>query len=61
MDHSAVGVSNLQYDFAIAVFLITYAIIISEKNQPRRHRAARRRFHDHFRHCRCGESVHPPY
>ncbi|WMJ16735.1 ArsB/NhaD family transporter [Geobacillus proteiniphilus] len=31
MDHSAVGVSNLQYDFAIAVFLITYAIIISEK------------------------------
>ncbi|MGJ3221761.1 ArsB/NhaD family transporter [Geobacillus thermoleovorans] len=31
MDHSAAHVSNLQYYFAIAVFLVVYAIIISEK------------------------------
>ncbi|AUI37383.1 hypothetical protein CWI35_13435 [[Bacillus] caldolyticus] len=31
MDHTAAHVSNVQYYFAIAVFLITYAMIISEK------------------------------
>ncbi|ALA69860.1 membrane protein [Geobacillus stearothermophilus 10] len=31
MDHAAAHVSNVQYYFAIAVFLITYAMIISEK------------------------------
>ncbi|WP_031407417.1 ArsB/NhaD family transporter [Geobacillus vulcani] len=31
MDHSAAHVSNVPYYFAIAVFLVTYAIIISEK------------------------------
>ncbi|MEW5322627.1 ArsB/NhaD family transporter [Geobacillus thermoleovorans] len=31
MDHAASDVSNVQYGFAIAMFLITYAIIISEK------------------------------
>ncbi|YAR63427.1 hypothetical protein ACUIAK_11900 [Bacillus cytotoxicus] len=31
MEHSAHEVTNLQYYFAIAVFLITYGFIISEK------------------------------
>ncbi|ADI25619.1 ArsB/NhaD family transporter [Geobacillus sp. C56-T3] len=31
MDHAAAHVSNVQYYFAIAVFLITYAMIIAEK------------------------------